>query len=596
MSRQLDGLAERPARPGPAALPRPAGRRRRRRLRHLGRPRRLRLGLRRRARRPTTSSPRARTGASRRCCPIAAAPQRPPRARGRAAPPPPGVRRAAARPRDGLPPPVLGARRHAAPATASTCGTRPTSCTRCSPIEAHRHEARDRRREPRHGAPPRSRDAMTATASSACTSLEFSQPDWAGAEPDAADRDQLAVDRHPRHADLRRLGARLRHRPAPRARPPRRRPGRRRARAAPPAGRQPARLPGGARLPASTAGRLPGDAPTSPIAPCSSGARPRSSATARPPRGARRRSTTSWLEPNPQNMPGTPASDRAELGAAQPAAPLDELPRRRRRRRRILRAPAGLPPRASHVRGGGGAPDEACRDPRRRPVALQRGHPQPPLRRPRRPPAAATAAGPRFAVWAPNAARGVASSATSTAGTRRAHPLDARRATPASGPASPPTSAEGHRYKFHIESAGRRLRASTRPTRSRVWAEQAPQHRLGAHGPRPTSGTTATGWPTRARATRHDAPMSIYEMHLGSWRHAADEHRSLNYRELAEPLADYLVAMGFTHVELLPDHGAPVLRLVGLPDAPGTSRRRRASARRRTSCTSSTTCTSGGSA
>ena len=49
------------------------------------------------------------------------------------------------------------------------------------------------------------------------------------------------------------------------------------------------------------------------------------------------------------------------------------------------------------------------------------------------------------------------------------------------------------------------------------------------------------------------APMSIYEIHLGSWRRVPEEgNRSLSYREIAEPLADYLIEMGFTHVEFLP--------------------------------------------
>jgi len=56
----------------------------------------------------------------------------------------------------------------------------------------------------------------------------------------------------------------------------------------------------------------------------------------------------------------------------------------------------------------------------------------------------------------------------------------------------------------------------------------------------------------RAGTVALDAPISIYELHLGSWRHADDEHRSLNYREVAEPLADHMLALGFTHVELLP--------------------------------------------
>jgi 1,4-alpha-glucan branching enzyme len=47
------------------------------------------------------------------------------------------------------------------------------------------------------------------------------------------------------------------------------------------------------------------------------------------------------------------------------------------------------------------------------------------------------------------------------------------------------------------------------------------------------------------------APMSIYEVHLGSWMRDANGE-SLGYRELAERLCDYVTAMGYTHVELLP--------------------------------------------
>lgn len=55
-----------------------------------------------------------------------------------------------------------------------------------------------------------------------------------------------------------------------------------------------------------------------------------------------------------------------------------------------------------------------------------------------------------------------------------------------------------------------------------------------------------------ARQHRH-APISIYELHLGSWRRVPEEgFRSLTYRELAEQLAPYVKQMGFTHVELLP--------------------------------------------
>ena len=50
-----------------------------------------------------------------------------------------------------------------------------------------------------------------------------------------------------------------------------------------------------------------------------------------------------------------------------------------------------------------------------------------------------------------------------------------------------------------------------------------------------------------------DAPISIYEVHLGSWgRHLTPGNRFVRYDEIADPLADHVLAHGFTHVELLP--------------------------------------------
>jgi 1,4-alpha-glucan branching enzyme len=62
------------------------------------------------------------------------------------------------------------------------------------------------------------------------------------------------------------------------------------------------------------------------------------------------------------------------------------------------------------------------------------------------------------------------------------------------------------------------------------------------------------------RATRDHlrAPMSIYEVHLGSWRRILEDgNRSLTYRETAPALADYLDEMNFTHVEFMPLKGHP---------------------------------------
>ena len=61
------------------------------------------------------------------------------------------------------------------------------------------------------------------------------------------------------------------------------------------------------------------------------------------------------------------------------------------------------------------------------------------------------------------------------------------------------------------------------------------------------------GWMS-TRAGRHTpgSPISIYEVHLGSWRRASGDGRWLTYRELAVELTAYLVEMGFTHLEILP--------------------------------------------
>ncbi len=59
----------------------------------------------------------------------------------------------------------------------------------------------------------------------------------------------------------------------------------------------------------------------------------------------------------------------------------------------------------------------------------------------------------------------------------------------------------------------------------------------------------------KARETREHfrQPLSIYEVHFGSWRrNIEDGNRPFTYREMAKPLADYVAEMGFTHVEFLP--------------------------------------------
>ena len=56
----------------------------------------------------------------------------------------------------------------------------------------------------------------------------------------------------------------------------------------------------------------------------------------------------------------------------------------------------------------------------------------------------------------------------------------------------------------------------------------------------------------RKEHNKLEAPYSVYEVHLGSWRKKADEDRSLSYFELADELVNYVKEMNFTHVELMP--------------------------------------------
>ena len=112
-----------------------------------------------------------------------------------------------------------------------------------------------------------------------------------------------------------------------------------------------------------------------------------------------------------------------------------------------------------------------------------------------------------------------------------------------------PGAAPGHRYKFAIETVGgQRLRADPF---ARV-AETAPATASVVH-----SGSYAWGdgdWmDSRKDRSRLDGPISVYEVHLGSWMRVPEEgNRPMTYRELAPRLADYVAAHGFTHVELLP--------------------------------------------
>ena len=59
-------------------------------------------------------------------------------------------------------------------------------------------------------------------------------------------------------------------------------------------------------------------------------------------------------------------------------------------------------------------------------------------------------------------------------------------------------------------------------------------------------------WMTQRKNFTKAAPMNVYELHLGSWKKPEDGREFYNYKELAEPLCDYVKDMGYTHIELMP--------------------------------------------
>ncbi len=109
----------------------------------------------------------------------------------------------------------------------------------------------------------------------------------------------------------------------------------------------------------------------------------------------------------------------------------------------------------------------------------------------------------------------------------------------------------GHRYKYRIRSRhGGRILEKADPVG--FFSEMPPETASIIWDLRNQWGD-APWLAERGRRQRLDAPISIYEVHLGSWRRKAEEgYRSLSYLELAPLLIAHVQALGFTHVELLP--------------------------------------------
>ena len=143
-------------------------------------------------------------------------------------------------------------------------------------------------------------------------------------------------------------------------------------------------------------------------------------------------------------------------------------------------------------------------------------------------------------------------------------------------------------------AAGRRAAAQGRPVRARDRASAA--DRVGRPHARARVGGRGVA---RARASsriRWREPISIYEVHLGSWRRPARATARSPTASSPSSSAAYVARHGLHARRAAAGHGAPVRRLVGLPGDGLLRARRRASARPTTSAPSSTRCTSRASA
>jgi 1,4-alpha-glucan branching enzyme len=156
--------------------------------------------------------------------------------------------------------------------------------------------------------------------------------------------------------------------------------------------------------------------------------------------------------------------------------------------------------------------------------------------------------GTTFRVWAPNASR-VAVIGAFNGWDAAANPMTARADNSGIWETTVANVARGDPYKFRVVSAD-----------GGYQIDKADPFAQFAEAPPSTASRAWTldyDWGDRAwmasRRARNalDAPISIYEMHLGSWRRD-DGNLLPTYRDIAQPLADHVRERGFTHVELLP--------------------------------------------
>lgn len=154
-----------------------------------------------------------------------------------------------------------------------------------------------------------------------------------------------------------------------------------------------------------------------------------------------------------------------------------------------------------------------------------------------------------FAVWAPNAIR-VSVVGDFNLWDGRKHPM---RRLGDSGifEVFIPGIKAGEIYKYELKVKGGLVILKTDPYGN--YAELRPATASVVYDIEQYSWKDKTWMNKRKKSNFEKEPMSIYEVHLGSWRKPEEEERDFyNYRELAPMLAEYVKEMGYTHIELMP--------------------------------------------
>ncbi len=155
-----------------------------------------------------------------------------------------------------------------------------------------------------------------------------------------------------------------------------------------------------------------------------------------------------------------------------------------------------------------------------------------------------------FAVWAPNAEK-ISVVGDFNGWNPRSNPLGPRWDSSGIWEGFIPGVGKGAIYKYHILSRYADLKVEKGDPFAFYW--EIPPNTASRVWDLDYTWKDGEWMRNRYRANGLKSPLSVYEVHLGSWRRVLEEnYRFLTYREIAPALAQYAKDMGFTHVEFLP--------------------------------------------